>query len=76
MNGDDTQVLQAKVYDALAQGTRLQIEGGGSKSFYGQTITGEVLSTQRHRGIISYESTELVLTARGGTRRNKLGDQE
>ena len=67
MNGDDTQVLQAKIYDALAQGTRLQIEGGGSKSFYGQTITGEVLSTQRHRGIISYESTELVLTARGGT---------
>jgi glycolate oxidase FAD binding subunit len=67
MNGDDTQVLQAKICDALAQGTRLQIEGGGSKSFYGQTITGEVLSTQRHRGIINYESTELVLTARGGT---------
>lgn len=67
MNGDDTQVLQAKIHDALAQGTRLQIEGGGSKSFYGQTVTGEVLSTQRHRGIINYESTELVLTARGGT---------
>ncbi|MDH3948561.1 MAG: FAD-binding protein, partial [Gammaproteobacteria bacterium] len=67
MSDDHTQALQAQVNDAQAQGTHLQIEGGGSKSFYGQTITGEVLSTQQHRGIINYEPTELVLTARGGT---------
>lgn len=67
MSGDDTQTLQARVNDALAQGRQLRIEGGGSKSFYGQMITGEVLATQQHRGIINYESTELVLTARGGT---------
>ena len=67
MSDDHTQALQALVTDALAKGTQLQIKGGGSKSFYGQTIAGEVLSTQQHRGIINYEATELVVTARGGT---------
>jgi len=67
MSDEQTQTLQAQVKDALAQDTLLQIEGGGTKSFYGQTIKGEVLSTQQHRGIINYEPTELVLTARAGT---------
>jgi glycolate oxidase FAD binding subunit len=67
MSDDQTQTLQTQVKDALAQGTHLQIKGGGTKSFYGQTIKGEVLSTQQHHGIINYEPTELVLTARGGT---------
>ena len=67
MSDDQTEVLQAQVKDALAQSRPLQIKGGGSKSFYGQTIKGEVLSTQQHRGIINYEPTELVLTARSGT---------
>lgn len=67
MSDEQTQALQAQVKDALAQDTLLQIEGGGTKSFYGQTIKGEVLSTQQHRGIINYEPTELVLTARAGT---------
>ncbi len=67
MNNDDTQALQAQVNRAREQGTQLQIQGGGTKSFYGQTIQAEVLSTQQHRGIINYEPTELVLTARGGT---------
>ncbi len=67
MNGDDTQALQARVKDALAQGTRLQVKGGDTKSFYGQIITGAALSTQQHSGIINYEPTELVLTARAGT---------
>lgn len=74
MNGDHTQALQAQVNDALAKGSQLKIEGGATKSFYGQMIKGEVLSTQPHRGIINYEPTELVLTARSGTPLSEVED--
>lgn len=45
----------------------LRLRGGGSKDFYGGPIRGEVLDTAGHAGIVSYEPTELVITARCGT---------
>lgn len=45
----------------------LQIRGGGSKDFYGGPPAGDLLDTGGHRGIVSYEPTELVITARCGT---------
>lgn len=45
----------------------LRIRGGGSKDFYGGPLSGEVLDTRGHSGIIGYEPTELVITARAGT---------
>ncbi|MGE5467918.1 MAG: glycolate oxidase subunit GlcE [Ignavibacteria bacterium] len=45
----------------------LRIRGGGSKDFYGNGLRGEVLDTRSHAGIVSYEPTELVITARCGT---------
>jgi glycolate oxidase FAD binding subunit len=45
----------------------LRIRGGGSKDFYGSELRGEVLDTRGHAGIVSYEPTELVITARAGT---------
>lgn len=45
----------------------LQLRGGGSKDFYGGRAHGTPLDTARYRGIIDYEPTELVLTARCGT---------
>ncbi len=45
----------------------LRICGGGSKSFYGNPVTGEDLQVTAYRGIVSYEPTELVITARAGT---------
>ena len=45
----------------------LRIRGGGSKDFYGGPLQGETLDTRTHRGIVAYEPTELVITARGGT---------
>lgn len=45
----------------------LCIRGGGSKDFYGEVPRGEVLDTLGHAGIIAYEPTELVITARCGT---------
>lgn len=45
----------------------LRIAGSGSKSFYGRDTQGDVLDATGYRGIVSYEPTELVLTARAGT---------
>jgi glycolate oxidase FAD binding subunit len=45
----------------------LRLRGGGSKDFYGGALVGEVLDTREHRGIVAYEPTELVITARCGT---------
>ena len=45
----------------------LRILGSGSKSFYGRPVQGEALDATLCRGIVSYEPTELVLTARAGT---------
>ena len=59
--------LSARIRAALAAGTRLRIRGGGSKDFYGNAPQGETLDTRAHQGIIAYEPTELVVTARSGT---------
>lgn len=45
----------------------LRIVGSGSKSFYGRDTYGDALETSSYRGIVSYEPTELVITARAGT---------
>lgn len=45
----------------------LRLRGGGSKDFYGNAPRGEVLDTRGYAGIVSYEPTELVVTARCGT---------
>lgn len=47
--------------------TPLRIRGSGSKDWYGRAVQGEVLDTSGYRGIVSYEPTELVITARCGT---------
>ena len=45
----------------------LRICGGGSKDFYGNPASGEDIDVTGYRGIIDYEPTELVITARAGT---------
>jgi len=69
MNGvsDLTAELQAYVRSAGEAGTPLRIAGSGSKDFYGRVTRGEPLDVRGHRGIVEYEPTELVLTARAGT---------
>ena len=59
--------LQARVERAFRESTPLSIVGGGSKAFYGHAAQGEPLELREHRGIVSYEPTELVITARAGT---------
>lgn len=45
----------------------LHIRGGGSKAFYGNPVSGDDFDVTAYRGIVSYEPTELVITARAGT---------
>lgn len=56
-----------RIREAADKRTPLMIRGGGSKDFYGGALRGEPLRTGGHRGIVQYEPTELVLTARAGT---------
>ena len=62
---------QARVREAAADkakhGTTLRIRGHGSKDFYGSALAGEVLDVSGYAGVVSYEPTELVITARCGT---------
>jgi glycolate oxidase FAD binding subunit len=55
------------VRQAGTDGRVLRLRGGGTKDFWGQSLTGEVLDTRAYRGIVSYEPSELVVTARCGT---------
>jgi len=59
--------LQERVLTAMAEETPLKLCGSGSKDFYGNPVHGAPLDLTEHNGIISYEPTELVLTARCGT---------
>ena len=59
--------LSAQVRDAAERHQALRLVGHGSKAFYGHAVVGEALELADHRGIVSYEPTELVLTARAGT---------
>jgi len=55
------------VRNAAAQGRTLRLRGAGTKDFWGQSLTGDVLDTRGYRGIVSYEPSELVVTVRCGT---------
>jgi glycolate oxidase FAD binding subunit len=59
--------LIERVKQAAADRAPLCIRGGGSKAFYGRHCEGEPLDLAGHRGIVSYEPSELVVTARAGT---------
>jgi glycolate oxidase FAD binding subunit len=59
--------FRERILSAAAKGTPLVIQGGGSKNFYGRTGEGEIIDTRPCAGIISYEPSELVLTAHAGT---------
>lgn len=56
-----------RIRAAVAAGQSLELRGGGTKGFYGQVPTGEVLDTRPCRGVVAYEPTELVITVRAGT---------
>ena len=56
-----------RIREAAAHHRPLRLRGGGTKDFYGNEPRGEMLDTRAYAGIVSYEPTELVITARCGT---------
>ena len=69
---DASQALLEQVNEAIQSALPLRIQGANSKAFLGREVAGEVLDTRIHRGIVSYDPTELVITARAGTPLSEL----
>ncbi len=70
------QVLQEfrdRIASATASKSALRIRGNGTKDWYGQSLDGDVLDTTAYSGIVSYDPTELVITARAGTPLREIG---
>jgi glycolate oxidase FAD binding subunit len=61
------QQFREQVMHASATRSALRIRGGGTKDWYGRMGAGEVLDTRSYSGIVDYDPTELVITARCGT---------
>lgn len=62
-----TETLARVIREAAAAGEALAITGGGSKQFLGHRVAGRRIDASAMCGIIDYEPSELVITARAGT---------
>ena len=72
MDADLSASLADRVRGAFADDEALSIAGGGSKAFLGRPAPASPLAVGGHRGIVRYEPSELVVTARGGTALREL----
>ncbi len=66
-NHDATDEIQQQVVQAVADKQPVNIRAGGSKDFIGTINDAAVLDISAHQGVVAYEPTELVITARTGT---------
>ncbi len=64
---DRTEALTKAVRAAAAEARPLCIVGGDTKAFHGRAAVGERLEMAGHQGVVDYEPSELVITARAGT---------
>ena len=67
------QAFKEQIISASATKTPLRIRGNGTKDWYGQSFDGQLLDTTAYSGIVSYDPTELVITARAGTTLREIG---
>jgi glycolate oxidase FAD binding subunit len=65
--------FKERIATATVNKSPLRIKGNGTKDWYGQSLQGEVLDTTAYSGIIAYDPTELVITARAGTSLREIG---
>ena len=63
----EVEPLAAEVREAARRHYSLKIRGAGSKAFLGRRSMGRVLDLSTHAGVIDYQPTELVISARAGT---------
>lgn len=59
--------LQTQVLEAHQARSPLRLCGAGTKDFYGESSAGAALDLRTYRGVVEYEPSELVITARCGT---------
>ncbi|MEI5997907.1 glycolate oxidase subunit GlcE [Paraburkholderia bengalensis] len=64
---DDTNRLIDRVRQAIANQEPLRIRGSNSKHTLGRRVDGVDIDTRSNCGIVSYDPSELVITARSGT---------
>jgi len=64
---DLSDALREQVLKAATAVEPLALQGGNSKAFYGRRSSGRPLALAGHRGIVGYEPSELVISARAGT---------
>jgi len=64
---DLTEALADQVRRAAAARRPLRIVGGDTKAFYGRAVAAEPLAVAGNCGIVAYDPSELVITARAGT---------
>jgi glycolate oxidase FAD binding subunit len=67
MDGDITAELVERVREASARREPLRIVAGDTKGFIGRPVHGAPISLAAHAGVVNYDPSELVLTARAGT---------
>ncbi len=72
MSSDISERLISQVKESSERNTLLVIRGGDTKSFYGRLPEGQSLDVLSHSGVINYQPTELVVTARAGTTLTEL----
>ncbi len=73
-DNDATDQLEQQITQAIADKQAFNIRAGGSKDFIGRITDLPVIDVSQHRGVVAYEPTELVLTARAGTPLNEIAD--
>lgn len=61
------EAFQEQILNAAKNKTPLSIEGGGTKSWYGNANKLSKLNTRTYSGILEYQPEELVITACAGT---------
>ena len=59
--------FREQILNAAKNKAPLSIEGGGTKSWYGNDHSFKKLHTQTYSGILEYQPEELVITACAGT---------
>ena len=61
------EAFREQILNAVKNETQLSIEGGGTKSWYGNANVHAKLDTRTYSGILEYQPEELVITACAGT---------
>lgn len=67
MNEAALSQFREQIIEAGKKNLALSIQGGNTKSWYGNPSATPILSTRSYQGILDYQPEELVITACGGT---------